>query len=175
MRWAAGGAYWWALFFVAAGWLPPVFGRPHLRAICPPLASYLLSGAFRSVSYLLATCFSLARHLLSACLEGKAHRPQTRPGGRPLPAAYPPHRRPCISSTTLHLCNAHRMRHALAAHASAQRHASRTTSPKRHQKRGRPPRAVAASSSSAASFPLDTAALDATGFFLGTTRGARYR
>lgn len=123
------------------------FGRPHLRAICPPLASYLLSGAFRSASYLLATCFSLARYLLSACLEGKAHRPQTRPGGRLLPAAYPPHRRPCIPSTTLHICNAHRMRHAPTAHASAQRHASRTTSPKRHQKRGRPPRTAASLSS----------------------------
>lgn len=46
--------------------------------------------------HLPATCFSLARYLLSACLEGKAHRPQTRPGGRPLPAVYPPHRRPYI-------------------------------------------------------------------------------
>ena len=85
--------------FVFCGcWLVATrFGRPHLRAICPPLASYLLSGAFKSVSYLLATCFSLARHLLSACLEGKAHRPQTRPGGRLLPAAYP------APSTPLHI------------------------------------------------------------------------
>ena len=113
--------------FAAAGWLPPA-----------------LDGL---------ACALSAFHLLLICfpsVQGEtAHRPQTRPGGRPLPAVCPPHRHPYIHT---YICSTH----WLPASARAPKRSARASNPKRHQKRGRPPRAVAASSSSARRASLST-------------------